>query len=273
MGSEGAQAGADAPAGVEPVVVGTHARLLEHSGDDPYVRWGVPDPLPGLALALPGGAVAVERVGGRRHGFVLWPVPGAADQSGALRRLLRHLEEGGHRARTGATGLSVPQQHAAVLADLYRLGAGGDWEWMWTTRAPAAQPGEDRLIELDDAHDAEEITAFSVLHNARGEGHAGTGAAERWLAVRDAAGALVAVGAMQRLPSGLPHLAGIVTHDRHRGTGLGAAVTAGLTRLALSQAPACTLGMYSDNAVARRVYHRLGYATAHAWCSRQVLPR
>ena len=57
----------------------------------------------------------------------------------------------------------------------------------------------------------------------------------------------------------------------HRGRGLGLAMTAHLTRLAVGLDGVCTLGMFADNDVARRLYHGLGYVTAHAWCSRQVL--
>ena len=47
-------------------------------------------------------------------------------------------------------------------------------------------------------------------------------------------------------------------------------MTAHLTRLAVSADGVCTLGMFASNDVARRLYHGLGYVTAHAWCSRQV---
>ena len=56
-----------------------------------------------------------------------------------------------------------------------------------------------------------------------------------------------------------------------RGRGLGAAVTARLTREAITGVGVCTLGMYADNAVARRVYHRLGYATVHQLSTRVPL--
>lgn len=59
----------------------------------------------------------------------------------------------------------------------------------------------------------------------------------------------------------------------HRGQGLGVAVTAGLTRRGIAGSGVCTLGMYSDNDLARRLYTHLGYRTAYAWCSRRLLPR
>lgn len=249
--------------------IASHGELLALTQGDPYVRWGVPDPLPGTCLQL-GDAVAVERRG-RRHGFVVWPRPGAADPTTSVGDLLTALGAEGHLRRTGVRSLSVPQAYGALLADRYRVGPGGDWDWMWTTTAPPVRPHEHRLVELDDTADAQEIDRFSRLHSPRGEGQAGIGRAVLWLGLRDPDGALAAVGAMERLPSGIPHLAGIVTAGQRRGEGLGATVTAGLTRAALDANPACTLGVYSDNPAARALYGRLGYRTAHAWCSRAIV--
>jgi len=87
-----------------------------------------------------------------------------------------------------------------------------------------------------------------------------------WAGVRRS-GRLLGAGALCSAPSGTPHLRAIVTHPDHRGTGLGAAVTAFLTREGLRDSPVVTLGMYSDNDAARRLYHRLGYTTSHRWLS------
>ncbi len=80
-----------------------------------------------------------------------------------------------------------------------------------------------------------------------------------------------------RTPSaapGCPHLASIVTHGDHRGSGLGAAVTAWLTRRLLDAGSGVvTLGMYSDNDGARRVYRRLGFACAHELTSGRLVER
>ncbi len=83
-------------------------------------------------------------------------------------------------------------------------------------------------------------------------------------------GRLVACAVMERNGAGRPHLAGITVHPSRRGLGLGRAMTAHLTRLAVDADGVCTLGMFASNDVARRLYHGLGYVTAHAWCSRQV---
>ncbi|QDO88914.1 hypothetical protein FNH13_11735 [Ornithinimicrobium ciconiae] len=255
----------------------SHAELLELTQGDPFVRWGIPDPLPGVVLATD-GAVAVERFGRRGRG--LWVFPHSGGGTEAIRALLGGL--GGPMAELQTAAISIPQEYAAQLAEAFPLGTGGEWDWMWTTRTPPRGiPGESDLIVLDDTDDAAEIAALSTAHSPSGEGGPGTGRTRLWLGLRStgtgadrrlaASGELVAVGAMQSLESGVPHLAGIVTHGSHRGRGLARAITAGLTRSALTSHGVCTLGMYSDNPSARAVYTGLGYRTAHAWHSRRIL--
>lgn len=249
-------------------VVG-HDQLLRLTGDDPYVRWGVTDPLPAPALVVP-GAVALERVG-RRRGFWVWPLDDAPDPAGSVRAALRALAGSGELDRPEIESLSIAQPYAAAAAGVVELAAGGDWDWMWTTTPPPVEPGEDSLVELSDTGDAEEIAAMTARHNPRAWAEPGTGRTELWLGLRDEHGALVAVGGMERLDTGVPHLAGILTATHLRGRGLGRLVSAALTRRALDLAPACTLGMYSDNGPARALYLRLGYRTAKAWSSRRLV--
>ena len=248
-------------------VVDTYAELTHLSRDDPYLRFAVPDPLPSTAL-VGQGAVAVERHGWR-HGFVVVPLPGGSAE--AVERVLLALRDEGHVAARGVSSLSVPQSHGHLLPRHFAIDGGGDWEWLWTTAQPGRVAGEEALVDLDDALDGDEIRHLSQAHSPRGEGDPGAGTTELWLGLRDAGGALIAVGGMQRLASGAPHLAGIVVATAHRGRGLGGAVTAALTRRALLDSGVCTLGMYSDNATARNLYHRLGYCTAYAWASRRLL--
>lgn len=246
--------------------ISTHAALLDLTANDPFVRWGVPDPLSGTVLAG-AGAVGVERVGRRGRG--MWVIPHSDGGAAGVGEFLSALGAG-PLAALGCTHLSVPQEYAGVLAQAFDIGPGGDWDWMWTTTLPAPVPHEDSLVVLDDTADAAELTSLAAAHSPTGEGDAGTGRSILWMGLRDAGGQLIASGAMQPLESGIPHLAGIVTHTAHRGRGLGRAVTAGLTRRALGTHGVCTLGMYSDNPSARAVYHGLGYRTAYAWCSRRL---
>lgn len=249
--------------------IADHPALLALTGGDPYVRWGIPDPLPAPALVVE-GAVAVERHG-RRRGYWVWPLEEAADPAGAVRSAVATLADGGYLEPAEVAGLSVAQPYLAAAADIVELADGGDWEWMWTVTAPPPEPGEEELVELSDSADAEEIAAMIARHNPRAWTEPGTGRTELWLGLRDERGELVVVGGMERLDTGVPHLAGILTATGLRGRGLGRMVSAALTRRALELSPVCTLGMYSDNAPARAVYRRLGYRTAKAWSSRRLV--
>lgn len=243
----------------------SHSALLELTGGDPFVRWGIPDPLVGAVLAGR-GAVAVERFGRRGRG--LWVFPHSGGDHAAVRELLEGLV--GRVAALGTESISIPQEYADQLAATFELGSGGEWDWMWTDREPPPAAHEDRLTVLDDTDDAQELESLATAHSPTGEGDPGTGRTQLWLGIRSAGGELLAAGAMQSLDSGVPHLAGIVTHTDHRGRGLARAVTAGLTRHAVAAHGVCTLGMYSANPPARAIYSGLGYHTAYAWHSRRT---
>lgn len=271
----------------------SHDELLAHSPHDPWIRWSLARPLRGEVWVHEDVAL-VERLG-RRRGF--WVVPlrsgmpsapgdswvaaapgedhasGSSSEPARVAAALTALRDGGHLDRLASQSVSVPQAHAAVAHEVLDLADGGDWDWMWTTRAPAAHPAEAEVVELDDLGDAAELEAFSRRHNPRVWTEIGTGRVHRWVGIRDADGALLAIGGAEAEESGIPHLAGIVTDAGHRGHGLGTAVTAHLTRWSVERHGACTLGMFSDNAAARSVYDRLGYRTAHAWHSRGLAGR
>ncbi|NLW99953.1 MAG: GNAT family N-acetyltransferase [Actinomycetales bacterium] len=247
--------------------VAAHAELLEISASDPWVRWGLSATMPEPAWV--DGTMAVIPRMGRRPGFWVTPLVGAVAPE-QLRAALLWLRDSGEIERLSASGLSVPQEHLAIAEDVFYLTDGGDWEWMWTTTEPPLDPREALVEELDDREDAEEISAFSHANNPRVWTEIGTGRVGRWLGLRDPKGRLIAVGGVEVEDSGVPHLSGIVTAREHRGQGLGSVISAALTRDALAEHGVCTLGMFSDNDTARRVYHRLGYRTARCWNSRRL---
>lgn len=268
------------PSSTVPCLV-DRAGLLALAGDDPWVRWGLADPLRGQALVHDGVAV-VQRLG-ERPGLWVAPLrPGLADgevpTGGALAEeaarvagALRLVREAGLLETWDARAVSVPQEHATVArAGLPLTAEGGDWEWMWTGTAPAPEPREETLVQLDDVEDAEELRTFAHTHNPRVWTRIGEGAVVRWVGARGADGALLAVGGAEREDSGVPHLAGILTATQARGQGWGRVVSAALTRWAVAGQGVCTLGMFSDNDTARRLYHRLGYRTSRRWCSRRL---
>ena len=248
-----------------------HAELLALAGDDPWVRWCLPDPFRGEVWVHDGVAL-VQRLQ-RRPGF--WVAPVGADrpdESERVRSALLALRDGGHLARLESAVVSVVQEHAPVAHEVLDLGDGGDWEWMWSTAPPPTDPRDADVVVLDDTDDADELTTFTRTHNPRVWTEIGTGRVRQWRGLRDGSGSLVAIGGAEAGDAGTPHLAGIVTASTHRGQGLGSVVSSSLTRWALEQHGVCTLGMFSDNATARRMYERLGYRTARAWHSRALLP-
>jgi GNAT superfamily N-acetyltransferase len=155
----------------------------------------------------------------------------------------------------------------------YRLDPRNDWEWLVTRTAPPPQPGEESVGWLaPDSDDElrELLHAWSPRHDAE----PGKRGVLRWAGIRAASGQLLCAAAHTEHRPGVPHLASIVTHGGHRGQGLGTAVTGWVTRTLLAEGTRwVTLGMYSDNDGARRLYRRLGYANDHHFTSGRLLPR
>jgi GNAT superfamily N-acetyltransferase len=210
--------------------------------------------------------VGSRRVPGRGHAITLGPPDAAV---GLLVDLLTELGE-------GVGSASVPQGSARLLLPSYALDPGNDWEWFAASTAPPPQPGEDRVRWLADSEPAvgEEIADLLRRHSGRHDAEPGQEHARRWCGVRDQDDGLVAVAAHTELRPGVPFLASVATRTDARGQGLGAAVTAWITRQLLAEGHGwVTLGMYSDNAVARRIYQRLGYTCVHAFTSGRVVRR
>lgn len=247
----------------------SRSRLLEITGQDPFIRYDVPDGTYDNAWAV-GSAVAFPRVRQSSNQLGI-TVTGPRDEARRLLEFVAHEMD-----LTGVGAISVDQELLHDLREVFvelpdrQLLTGGNWEWMWTHESPPRIPEEDLLTTLDDAADAPDVLALHEIGNPSAESRPGEGVSERWVGVRDA-GILVASAAMQRTSGGTPHLTGITVAPSHRGRRLGLAMTAALTRYAVESDGVCTLGMYSDNAVARRLYTGLGYQVAHAWASRRLV--
>jgi ribosomal protein S18 acetylase RimI-like enzyme len=247
----------------------TYDDLLAASGDDPFVRWEVRPDAPVRGWALADGGVAFVRLtpSGRRQLAVV-ATPEATVP--ALRAHLSGTPLGGRPGGPSGAGLdrgvTVPQGTLELLGPDPRIGPGDDWEWMWTAAAPPDSPAVVPLGPADHHDVAALLRAASPRHSATVEDDV-----VAWVGVREH-GRLVACAAHTEHVPGVPHLASIATHPDVRGRGLGAAVTGALTARALrAGAPVVTLGMYSDNAVARRMYRRLGFRCEHRWSSRRLL--
>ncbi|WP_147918022.1 GNAT family N-acetyltransferase [Ruania zhangjianzhongii] len=238
------------------------AELLRLSGEDPFLRWGTDDRV--LAIAGPAGWAWLHpwRPGGRHWGgaFVGPDHDGGALAGSALSRLISLAQARGVTPEWFSTTDSSP---LPLPAGWEQAGV-GEWHFMWAEDVTERAPTELTFIELDDAADAATIDAFGQAHNAAFEGFPGIGYALLWLGIRER-GELVAIGALHALATGVPHLAGIVTHTERRGQGLGRAMVTELTRRAIAVAGVSTLGVTRTNTAAVRLYQRLGYRTAHTF--------
>lgn len=239
--------------------------LLAASNDDPFIRWECDPALLGTSWCV-GRAFAFLRYNEFRGTTYLNLIGPAQDAN----RLLASLVARGIDERV--SGVSMDQALLPVARRHFDLGPGGDWDWMWTTTVPQPQPTEHLLVELDDHADGSELLRLNEIGNPTAESMPGQGVSELWLGVREE-GRIVAAGALHRTGADAPILTGIVTHPDARGRGFGAAVIAALTRVALERSEVATLGMYSGNETARRIYHRLGYRTGHSWASRRFATR
>lgn len=245
-------------------------------GDDAFARLDPPARLAGWVLTgrveASEHAVAFVRTSARR-------APSLTTWGPGVTVLLRALRDAGETGRHDVASVTVPTRVAGTAgtagaggtaADVFDLGDGGNWHWAWTDRAPAPAPGEADLVELDDHADAARLEAFGFAHNPLFEGFPGTGQSTSWLAALADDGSLLACGAVQRLPSGVAHLGGIVVARHARRRGLGRAVSAALTRRVVDTEGVCTLGLYADNTAARALYASLGYVTDKRWTSRRL---
>ena len=141
---------------------------------------------------------------------------------------------------------------------------GTDWDFWWLEREPPRQPGEDEVVDvIDEAAVTQLLTESSPTASAL----PGDPAVRRWVGV-ERAGRLVACAADTSGATGVGHLSSIAVHPDARGAGLGAAVTAALTRRMLADGcDLVTLGMYAHNEVGRRLYRSLGYVDDHLFTS------
>lgn len=241
----------------------TAAELHELARGDPYALQ-VDDSVAGL-WAGDGGSLAwlvpSPRYPGSGHLVCL----GGADTAATLLAdVVADLDTAGDLSVGSA---SLPRAAVAGLPPHLRIEPANEWEWFATTTLPPVQPAEATVRWLGEADHAD-IVALLRTHSGRHDAEPGQEHAKRWCGVRDDGGDLVAVAAHTEFWGDVPFLASVATRSDQRGRGLGGAVTAWVTRRLLEEgSPRVTLGMYSDNEVARRVYLRLGYEVVHRFTS------
>lgn len=209
--------------------------------------------------------------GGRVTGYLLdgttvWTGPGpwgqvacALGDPGRSAATLAALASAGQLGE--ATLLHLPRIPAALLAAYLPVAQHHRWEFRWTSSPPPAQPGEDGVLELTDA-DRGEVGALVADAFPTSTIRPGDPWVARWFGIR-AGGRLVAIGA-DRSAGGVGYLAGLTVATAWRGQGLGAALTAAMTRRLLADHEQVALGVLTDNDRAIRLYARLGFTSSLA---------
>ncbi|HEX2704862.1 MAG TPA: GNAT family N-acetyltransferase [Candidatus Lustribacter sp.] len=251
-----------------PGHLATYDALLAASGESPYIRYAVGARGVAAARAVPGG-VAVPRT--THTGRQSWTLLGDAR---AVGELLGQAPFQGAEAARLPFSLTLARTCLPLLDQGFRITAGDDWDWMWTLTSPPASPrahAEQRDVIPLAGRDASAVARFLERHSPRASTQ--PGGDHDWFGIHDASGDLVAIGALGTTSAGAGHLSSVAVDEHRRGEGLGARITAELTRIAVQRCGACTLGLYADNAPARALYRSVGYDGPLEWSTRIVTRR
>ncbi|GAA4121097.1 hypothetical protein GCM10022415_23450 [Knoellia locipacati] len=236
--------------GVEPLP--SREALVAATADHPFARFDLSSTVvdPGLHVAGTRTVAWAQHWADGRLGVVVLGDPvdvavlAAAD---ATREWVEDL---------APDHVTAPADAYDPLREALGLRGGNAWDRMWTTTHPPAIRAERDVVPHDG--DDGELADFVRAHNPHPHAIPGQSAEQRWVVVRED-GRLLACGCTEPGNADVPLIGGIVVDSAQRGRGLGAAVTAYLTREALARTGACTLAVFADNDHARGLYERLGY--------------
>lgn len=234
----------------------TRADVLAASADHAFLRFDLSPDFDPPALLLVGSTTVAwsQRWPDGRVGALLVGDPDAVTvlvHTSTLHDWLAHVSP---------SHVTTHVEAYAEVAPLLGLRAGNAWDRMWTTTPPPPLPAVTDVRWHDGSRD--ELTDFVRRHNPRPHALPGSHPDQRWAVIRDEGDRIVATGCTEPGNTSAPLIGGIVSDTALRGHGLGAAVTAYLTRDGLDRTGACTLGVFGDNDHARGLYERLGWTTS-----------
>ncbi len=180
----------------------------------------------------------------------------------------RH-ESGSPLARAGfvdrAGWLNVTRDADAPASAVAALGLApfSVWDWLALDQAPPAVAGETTVRRLDAVGEADAVRACLAESNPGTSADPARPGEAGWWGVDGPDGLVGVVGAAGRGFAGGPsswHVHGLGVVPSARTGGLGTALTRAAAREAFADGAAfVSLGMYAHNAVARRLYARLGF--------------
>lgn len=234
-------------------VLGSAAEVLVATGHDPFARGTLRRPV--VSGWLGDGAVAWLGTDAEERVAYL----SALGEPLAVAQLIGDLAP---ELRTRQR-VTLPRGTAPLLPAWVEL-QGTDWDFRWTDVAPAPRPAEDRVVEVTDL---DLLAEFLAAANPVSSVDPRVDDVRRWVGVHGPSG-LLACAADTSAATGVGHLSGVAVDPSARGQGLGAAVTASLTRALLAEGcDVVTLGMYADNSAGRALYDALGFHDDHRFTS------
>ncbi|MBK5308283.1 MAG: GNAT family N-acetyltransferase [Frankiaceae bacterium] len=235
------------------------AEVLVATGHDPFARGSLRRPLARGWLA--GRAVAWMGVDPEERVSYLNALGPPAEVGALLADLLPELPPNQR--------LTVPRGTAAHLPAWVSMD-GTDWDLRWLGTRPPAQPGEDAVEPVDDNA---QVHALLTASSPTASAMPGDPAVRRWVGIHED-GQLIACAADTSGATGVGHLSSIAVHPSARGRGLGAVITAALSREMFDDGcDIVTLGMYADNTYGRAMYDQLGFADDHRFTSGPLVTR
>lgn len=145
------------------------------------------------------------------------------------------------------------------------LTPGSPWDWMVTTTPPPDADAELVVTEIGRG-DAAVVRQFHAAVMPESRFTADT-PGFRWFGVRDDADRLIAVAGAEGWRYSV-HLGGIATRADLRRRGIGTALVSHVARRGVEETGLVSLGLWSDNHGARRLYERLGFRITRRFESR-----
>ncbi|NUR71890.1 MAG: GNAT family N-acetyltransferase [Hamadaea sp.] len=163
--------------------------------------------------------------------------------------------------------LHAPRVSRDAVLERFAAARFGEWDQLWSTTPPPVVPDEEQVEPLP-ADAAAEINALLDAALPESSSRPGDPGVRGWHGIWES-DRLVAVAA-DRSANGVGLLSAIAVAPDHQGRGLGAAVTAALTRRLFEEYATVSLAVESDNARAIKLYERLGYTSGTARTSFDV---